>query len=356
MARSTRGAGLIRELFIEDWDEIDRFIAAAWGPEHPLRDKGLFLWQHSGSVATSQSGIATAAIADDQIVGLRGLQHLSFQIYPDNNGLQVVEGCTAPFMHVLKRYRGVLGLKLYKHNLAVHPVNLFLGANKRTSLRLHQGTGYQIYDDLPRFGLRVGDNTPKRMVAAADQMIDPEFLADVWTRFSDCYEPFSILRTEAFFRWRYANAPFWQYRMLRSPEEDAVAIYRIEPVTHRGNNEGSALRILEFFCDPQTCTDIRLNEFLDGVISFASAKNCQYVDHFQTMRPLQQGLLNAGFTRIDHESASFPVLFNPLNFEKPPINYGWKLSSELLSQMKKQHFAHYVVKSDSDQDRPTPRG
>ena len=45
MARSTRGAGLIKDLFIEDWDEIDRFIAAAWGPEHPLRDKELFLWQ-----------------------------------------------------------------------------------------------------------------------------------------------------------------------------------------------------------------------------------------------------------------------------------------------------------------------
>ena len=356
MTQLIRGAGLIKDLYIDDWGDIDRFIATAWGPEHPLRDRELFVWQHSGSVAMPRSGIATAAMADGQIVGLRGLQHLSFQIYPENNVLQVVKGCTAPFMHVLKRHRGVLGLRLYRHNLAAFPVNLFLGANKLTSLRLHEATGYQIFDDLPRFGLRVSATTPRTLVVDADQMINPEFLASLWTRFSDCYKPFSILRNKEFFRWRYADAPFWQYRMLRSQQKDAAVVYRIEPVTHRGKNEGSALRILEFFCDPDTCTEFRLNEFLAQIISFAAAKDCQYIDHFQTMRPLQQSLLNAGFTRICHESGSFPVLFNPLNYEKPPINYGWKLSSELVKQVDEQQFAHYVVKSDSDQDRPAPSG
>ena len=117
---------------------------------------------------------------------------------------------------------------------------------------------------------------------------------------------------------------------------------------------GAALRLIEFFHDPSACNDAQLRGFIAQIKHFAVSQGCEYVDHFQTMHVLQTALMDAGFVAIRPESGSFPVLFNPLDYEKPPINYGWKLTSTLRESMADPSGAHYVVKSDSDQDRPLP--
>jgi hypothetical protein len=319
-----------------------------------LRDKGLFFWQHSGPGILPDAAIATAAVVNEKIVGLRGLQHLSFQIYDKHNRLHIVEGCAAPFMHVLKAHRGLLGLKLYRYNISRFPINLYLGANKLTSLRLHHASGYQIFDHLPRYGMKLSSQIIEHLPDVIDQEVEPDLLGRIWSQFSSAYRPFSILRTPDFFRWRYREAPFWNYRMLLSSNRAAAAVYRIEPITSKGRRMGGALRLIELFHDPERCKDAQLREFLRQLESFAVFKGCEYVDHFQTMDVLQTALLNAGFVAIQPESSFFPVLFNPLDYEKPPINYGWKLWTALSESMADPSHAHYIVKSDSDQDRPLP--
>jgi len=345
---------LIKEVFREDWPDLERFIAEAWGADHPLRDKELFFWQHSGPGLLPDAAIATAAVANEKIVGLRGLQHFSFQIYDKNNRLHIVGGCAAPFMHVLKAHRGLLGLKLYRHNISRFPINLYLGANKLTSLRLHHASGYRIFDHLPRYGLELSSRVIEHFPDVIDQEVQPHLLGGIWSKFSSVYRPFSVLRTPDFFRWRYQEAPFWSYRMLLSSNRAAAAVYRTEPVTSEGKKMGVALRLIELFYDPELCSDGQLRKFLRQIVSFAVVNGCEYVDHFQTMHVLQTALLDAGFIAIEPESSFFPILFNPLDYEKPPINYGWKLSNALSESMEDPSHAHYVVKSDSDQDRPVP--
>lgn len=345
---------LIKELFREDWPQIDRFIASTWGVRHPLRNRELFIWQHSGPSVSSEAAIATAIVVDQKIVGLRGLQYLSFQVYDELHRLHSINGCAAPFIHVLEEHRGLPSLKLYRHNLSRFPITLFLGANKSTSLRLHQASGYQIFGDLPRYGVKLKSHGVENRYDALDQKVEPELLGKIWSQFSSAYRPFAVLRTPDFFRWRYQEAPFWDYRMLLSKNRGAIAVYRIEPVVFKGNTVGAAFRIIELFHDPELCKDAQLREFVGQIMIFARAKGCGYVDHFQTMNVLQTALIDSGFLLIQPESRHFPVLFNPLDYAKPPINYGWKLSTALNEAMADASHSHYIVKSDSDQDRPTP--
>jgi hypothetical protein len=344
---------MIRYLHHHDWQKIQSFIQKAWGESHHLNDQELFMWQHAGPDPDCDQFVCSVIEEYGQILGLRGLQQLDFQIYDASDQLKIVKGCTAPFMFVLERYRGLHGLRLYKRTLRDFPVVLYLGANKSTTLKLHRMSGYQTFDRLPRFGLKLRKANKPNQVEIFDSVINPSHLHRIWLAFSEVFRPFSIYRSEEFFEWRYLKAPYWNYRMLFSKHLPAVAVYRLENVTIAGRVVGSAMRVLETFYDPKTISREQFCSFLKAIISYANQKKCIYIDHFQTMRPIQTSLEEAGFFEVSGETDDFPSLFDPIDFKKPPINYGWFVKEpNMISLGMNSH--HYVVKSDSDQDRPVP--
>lgn len=311
------------------------------------------MWQHSGPVPDRDQFVCSVLEDNGEIVGLRGLQQLDFQIYDPSNKLKIVRGCSAPFMFVMEKHRGLSGLLLYKAALRDFPVVLYLGANKSTTLKLHENSGYETFDHLPRFGLKLSKAIRSRQSEIHDSVINPPQLHQIWLAFSEAFKPFSIYRSEEFFAWRYLDAPYWNYRMISSRHSSAVAVYRLENVTIDGRVVGSAMRVLEIFYNPKTTSSKQFCSFLKAIISHANQKKCIYIDHFQTMEPLQKSLKDSGFLEITSDTDDFPTLFDPIDFKKPPINYGWFIKdSSTVSGGRNGH--HYVVKSDSDQDRPVP--
>ncbi len=344
---------MIKYLYPQDWRKIQCFVQKAWGAGHHLTDKELFMWQHSGPIPDRDQFVCSVIEDNGQIVGLRGLQQLDFQVRDSSHKLKIVRGCTAPFMFVLQEHRGLSALMLYRATLRDFPIVLFLGANKATALKLHEKSGYETFDHLPRFGLKLNKAIRPRQNDFQDSAINPSHLHQVWLAFSEAFKPFSIFRSEEFFAWRYLNAPYWNYRMISSRHLSAVAIYRLENVTIAGRVVGSAMRVLEIFYNPKTTSSKQFCSFLKAIISHAYQKKCIYIDHFQTMKPLQKLLKEAGFLEIARETDDFPTLFDPIDFKKPPINYGWFIKdTNIVSGGRNSH--HYVVKSDSDQDRPVP--
>lgn len=344
---------MIRYLCAKEWKRIKRFVESSWGRHHPLTDERLFLWQHSGPRSNCDCYICTVYEDCDQIVGLRGMQHLDFQIVSAAGDLQIISGCSAPFLFVLKEHRGFVGLRLYKKTIEDFPIILFLGSNKQTSLKLHKKFGYQIFNNLPRFGLQNIDKRSCERASVQECDINTKLLSQVWERFSRVLKPFSIHRSEAFFEWRYVNAPYWKYRMFFSSDASCVAVYRSEKITKDGITIGKAMRVIELFYDPKNTSSENFVSFINGFVAFSKWKNYQFVDHFQTMPYLQSMLKRAGFFEVRNKNPNFPVMFDPIDFTKPPINYGWFISSEVTCSVDPSD-NHYVVKSDSDQDRPIP--
>ena len=338
----------LKYLYKADWQKIKGYISKVWGKTHPLTDQRLFLWQHTGPLTVENPYLCTALEENSEIVGLRCIQQLDFQLKNETGSLTTIRGCTAPFMFVSKSHRGIAGLRLYRRTLSDFPVVLFLGANTKTTLKLHQKSGYKIFHELPRYGIQHLESCTRHKISLTDQSINIFLLSDLWRKYSLFYKPFAIYRDERFFDWRYKLAPYWNYRMLVSSNNNAVVVYRLEPFLDKTGNMARAIRLVEFFYDPEKCTETELVAFSSSIIEFSISLGCSYTDHFQTMVDSQVIFEKAGFTRISADTKDFPVLFNPLSYDKPAINYGW-FTKENFGY---EESCHYITKTDSDQDRP----
>ena len=159
----------------------------------------------------------------------------------------------------------------------------------------------------------------------------------------------TIERTSAYLNWRYANHPYFMYLMLVAKEGSRIVgflIYRFER-----SSSFTIARIIDFVSYDEYEIDL-LCQFRQDIIK----AKADMADFMFTGDYHHQSLEEAGFFEAQGTPlSSFPILFNPISYTKPFINF-MVFTKDKSIQGEKFHDPRnwYLTKGDGDQDRPNP--
>jgi ribosomal protein S18 acetylase RimI-like enzyme len=359
-----------------DWPRVAAFLAMHWAPRHALLNPELFEWQYRGFLAEQDADDRPPALLierGDEILGFLGLIHGTYQLAGHD---RPVPGAALATWVVHTRYRHVgLGIQLLDEAERRWPVLVCLGVNAVAGA-CYRRRGYQEIPALARYvaplsaasyvhlcerpaefpalsdwaaTARQGDPLPPSPVSPAD-------LADAWQRSTRAAGEWTVQglhRTERFWHVRYRRSVGYEYLAWRRSAGGPVVIARLEQIRP---TSGRVLRLIELIpANPRAwagdAADDELAALVCNVLAWAADEFCVAAD-FQTT----PGLLAATLARtplraqasppsLDPSTSLAPV-FQPVSFDKPPINVFWRAPDA------SQTAPWYFPKSDGDMDRP----
>jgi GNAT superfamily N-acetyltransferase len=361
-----------------DWPEVSRLIEEEWERDHPVLDKDFFFWQHGGFGPISGLGSTALALREGQVIGMRGVIPGVYQVPTARGRYELVPGGSFAMWIVEQSSRGTgVGSKLLAHCQAHLGVTVALGSNESTSVPIYLNAGFERQDGLHHWfalldirarhllygsqaRLPLWDKLPGISAVPVKQTIDSMVASEIWTKFSERLNLFSLHRSEHFWVWRYLNHPTFEYKLHVDDALTTLAVTRIEQVVVRGGVV-SVLRLIELFSTARV-HDAQGRErhvagFLKSLLVEAIEMGASAVDYRCSSVALAGGLKVAGFHFREMEnvgtfSAGFAGQLEPLILGPRPINLHWKIQNK-ISQADSEP---YFVKSDNDMDRPNYRG
>jgi hypothetical protein len=177
-------------------------------------------------------------------------------------------------------------------------------------------------------------------------------LDERWDRFWRCFVEqgyFGTDRDVRYMRWRYLGHPRFAHvvKVAFAPDGEirGSAVYRVEQVRDRPVR---IMRLLELMAlDSEGYASI-----LSAVARDGEELGVAFIDHY-TARPLHPIFLDLGWVEEDEIRGTVPGLFQPLVKARRSLNVAIRLVGPSALQNRDWVRHLHVVKSDSDQDRPS---
>lgn len=159
--------------------------------------------------------------------------------------------------------------------------------------------------------------------------------------------PITVNRTKEYLTWRYFEHPIIDYHFISFTIDKSLqgfAVIRFED----NNEEIKAARLVDIICE-KTYDEV----FLKHIIFYCNHK-VDFIDFFCTGNFYEIGLKKTGFFNNNVLDLKIPTVFNPIDFNRRQnINFFYSNNSGHHYEIDLDNIDNwYLVKSDSDQDRP----
>ncbi len=359
-----------------DWGALASFIAAYWSPTHPILSRELFEWQYRGFLGDTPAESRPPALLlwnRGALIGFIGLIHGEYQLNAPK--ATTANGCAIAMWMMHPDYRHVgLGPMLLHEAEQRARVVVCLGVNADAGA-IYRQRGYRHVDALNRWVAplegdgyaalcaRPGDLHALRDWAAMAREgtplepapFDNDALARHWsacTRDNGTWAIQGLARTSELYRVRYEQSVGFEYLMWRQNADGPIAIGRIEPVFDHPHRVLRLIELLPGHASAWTgAADQQLATLVHRVLAWGAAQGCVAAD-FQITGDLLSTSLRTTPLRRQSSSAghddltSLAPVFQPLSFNKPPINAYWRVPPDTTGE------PWCFPKSDGDMDRP----
>ena len=355
---------------VAEIDTVMDFLRANWDPQHILgNDRDFLVWQFAPSRCRGfeHAGLSVVGLWDrSKLAGMVGLIGCRFN--RDGVGLDGAWLCNLIVLPEYRRASGWLRLMSYVHRLPLGAVGVVRFSPEIK--KLYEAMGYGTRDRLFRFlriinpeqtaeiveghGWRVHVAASNASPVSSTLKIEVATTLDerwdrFWRRFAEGGY-FGTDRDSRYMLWRYLCHPRLQHvvKVAVAPDGEirGSAVYRVEQVK---GLPVRVMRLLELMAlDREGYTSI-----LDAIARDGEGLGVAFVDHYTT-RPLHPIFLDLGWVEEDEiRGTVVPGLFQPLVKARRSLNIGIRLLGPSARQSFDCMSYLYIVKSDSDQDRPS---
>lgn len=169
-----------------------------------------------------------------------------------------------------------------------------------------------------------------------------------WKTVNEKYK-ITIERSSKYLNWRYARHPYFEYSILKAEKQGKLSgflIYRFE-----APKDFKIARIIDFVSADEAEIGL-LNKFILDV----QATGADMADFMFSGNYCHQSLKSVGFFETSKTAFDgFPIYFNPVSTSKTFINFMVFTQDESINKDEFHNpAAWYLIKGDSDQDRPNP--
>jgi hypothetical protein len=341
---------------MQNWEQMDKFIAATHGERHVLRNRPLFDWFFLRNGNAEEANVIVA-YEGDKLISLLGYIPTNFRCDEE-----IVAGAWMAHWMTMPGHRFGIGALLMKKIIEMFPVVAGQGASLMNQAIVTK-MKFKFLEKIPKvifvfncnkieqvFGHKVVHHRPGEIDLAGlpheiAKMFSENFRPD-WRNYPSM--KFGTLRDENYLNERYFNFPFFDYKVfLEGPAvSPTVCVTRIID-TNEGVRVG---RVLDFF-SPETETGRRQSfSLLNKCLYLFKKTGCDYVDFYCTAAPYLDMFLEVGF--IKDEDGSLPSLLDPIDRSRKFQNM--ELWGAPLLKQKYPDFENgfIVMRADGDQDRP----
>ncbi len=367
-----------------DWEKVKFFIHKNWRENHPICKKELFDWQHKGFGNENGKLSSLVLLSNEEVVGFRGVIPGLYQVPFANNQMKVIKGGASPMWLVRKDFRGMVSFKMYLKTLQMLPATTAVGFNANTALKFHLRNQFSVLNAIHRYVIPLNSLNYQKILSrdveispieewvsirkGSNQAVKPgnpdlNLISEIWEKTTFPQKIFSLFRNADFWKWRYIESTGFKYLFFGDPEKTGVIVARIEKIVSAkktGLDGQKIFRIIEVIPRSSLAWERKVDkvftEMIHGVLNWAVDQNCLMAD-FQCSSTRFDPILTAiGFREqnrfMDEPIFSIPVLFNPINYDFSPINVAFRVDQSVKGHMDIDWNDTYIVKSESDQDRP----
>jgi len=375
----------VRRSTSNDWKQIRDFLQRNWRENHPICEQWLCDWQFRGFGTADQEISSILLTHDDELIGFRGVIPVLFQVPTENDKMKVIEGGEYSMWMVREDFRGKrLGLMMHQETERMMQSIVTLGSNPTTSAPIYRKSGWSLLDSMHRYvtpldasgyhGLLIEKSDINAIKEWAQiwqkdgRTVRPEepdvkAIAALWKERTFPLRIFSLYRNAEFWRWRYLDSPGFQYLFFGNASHSGIIVARIEFIVSEDYPEmhgRKMLRLIEVLPKSSRAweggLDGDLVDLVQGVVRWSISQGCVAADFHCTTPRFEKNFIDAGFQEQDYEIdgdvCGIAPLLQPLEFRKQPINVGFRIDVPGIGPIRPGYEDTYIVKSDSDQDRP----
>ena len=353
----TRRLRIYKNFCMDDWSQMDKFIASTHGGDHVLRNRPLFDWLFLRNADKKEANVLVA-YDGDKLISMLGYMPTKFLW-----GCEVVSGAWMAHWITLSDYRNGVGALLMKKITEMFPVVAGQGAsymNQAIVTRMK----FRFLDKLPKvvfiFDNKKIDNcfqmsfekknSPLPVEAInlplSESTLSAETFNPDWSLYPSL--KYGTLRDLAFMVHRYVNFPFFKYHIFLEGESTspAVCIFRVIET----NIGIRVARILEFFYPESASGRANAKTCINKCLAFFIERGCDYADFYCSGGEYMRFLSDMGFAE-DNEG-ELPSLLDPIDFSRRHQNMEVWVTPDLKFRYPDCQDKFIVMRADGDQDRP----
>jgi len=355
------------------------FLRKSWAENHSIYEKQLFDWQYGGCMGDS-SACLLLLDNNNEIQGFLGTVSYPFMV---NDSVSNAAALSIWVVDKNIRSSGA-GKNLKKTVEDRFHIVYAIGMNPAT-IRYYENHGYSYHNSLHRYVLPLDTECFKLFLIDSDRTdegkvmgwfdsirfseptapstdFNSDILAEIYQR---NVAPHFLVRPKkdaAFWEWRYIKSKGFKY--LFHETEDNVVIFRIENTYSPGDllkHDRKCLRIIEILPNDGNVWNGKPNkdlaETLQTVLTWAKEQGCILADFQISNSGLGHVLEEVGF-RIQSEDnvTNLTRLFSPLRPDAAPLNFAYRIKNHAGEILNVDREDTYILKSDSDMDRPNYLG
>jgi len=368
-----------------DWEGVRSFLHSNWRENHPICRKELFDWQHKGFGYEAGEANPLVLLHADEVVGFRGAIPGLYQVPLKNGEMEIVKGGSGPMWMVREDFRGIPSFRMYTKTIQMFPVMTAAGIKLETSMKFHRRHGFVVLDAMRRYIIPIDARGFQELLSISvsiDEIkarfknlsrnretvvepVDPniEKIAALWERTTFPQQIFSLYRNAEFWKWRYLDSCGFEYLFFGDPEYNGTIVARVEEIIATDSktlNGKKVFRIIEILPPSDRIQNEdsgrKLSELIRGILGWAANQGCSMAD-FQCSSTRFGWLLNdigsiEQSQSINEPICSIPSLFQPLGRNFRPINMAYRIDLPDDRIVDFNWEDTYMIKSESDQDRP----
>lgn len=374
----------------ENIKDLRNFLSKFWRKDHPIvKSEELLRWQYTGFGTRKGYDLFQMFYDDDKLIGIRGIIPQEMQI-PEENGSYIIEPMGACSMWMIEpeyRKRGALGLGYKIHRKVEDNIDVLIsiGANIKTSAPIYRKRKYFEKEALNRYIIPLSDEYNKVLITSVERkkikhwiedtrIFDKEYinipknsnfeeLEEIWVQSTKGQNILSVFRSAEFWKWRYGNSPSFTYHIFGGKEEGGIVVVRVEEAIKDVDSRNSirVLRLVElvpFRSDVWSGgTDPKFESLIEKSLLWGKKNDCVAADFHCSSSRLEHVLFNIGFKRQFIENndkiCGMSGLFQPITDCTYAFNCFLRLDEKFTYARNNFDFENsYIVRADSDQDRP----
>ncbi|MCT4616246.1 MAG: GNAT family N-acetyltransferase [Marinifilaceae bacterium] len=369
-------------------DDLQFFLSKFWKKDHPLvKSRELLEWQFLGFGKNRGYDYFQMFYDGDELIAIRGVIPQEVQIPTSEYGYMIEPMGACAMWMVLPEYRNVgkvaIGFKIHKNIEDQFNVLMSIGANINTSARIYRRKNYFENPDINRYIIPLSNEYKNLLIDFQDdnQLIDwqakiqleatmdndfvdnlnSQEMGNIWKNFVKKNNIFSLNRTKEFWEWRYFKSPCFKYNIFGGEKYGGFIVARIEEAVKEDNNKIKLLRIIEMVpFNSEVWNGVKsilFEELLKNVLIWARKNNCVAADFHITTNRFEALLSNVGFVKqnVNKKTGLYSMvgLFQPIVYDTYSYNCFIRISDKFKQYKEKFNYNDsYIVRSDSDQDRP----
>ena len=341
---------------MNDWEQMDEFIAITHGEDHVLRSRPLFDWFYLRNADKMKANLIVA-YEGKRLIALLGYIPTKFLW-----GNEKLTGAWMALWMTLEKYRHGIGALLMRKITEMFPIVAGQGAGQMNQAIVTK-MGFRFLERIPKvvylftgaklsksFAFPEKEDIPDRdkldTVPGAIRKISSKDFSPDWDLYPSLR--FGTLRDYEYLRYRYLEYPFLKYLVFVDgpASSPAVCVARIIDTA-----EGiKVARILEFFYPENYGGESLGRELISKCLNYFMFNNCDYADFYCTADPYIKLLATVGFMADDE--GVLPSRLDPIDMSIKVQNFELHISRELKSKYPGSLEKCFVTRADGDQDRP----